>query len=173
MSGSWIRKTVYAPHIIEHMLSEHSYARALRSHFLTAACLTASILDAFSLIDHIDVRCLLMFTVPFSKVHAPSPVAFRKIPLKSQLMLQMLLRKLFLLIGLLENFPSLALRWYKCYERSYITRWGDRAVGTTSCTRSEIWFQFSMKLGILHILQGRIQVLRKRGSNIFDVWLAM
>ena len=32
-------------HTIEHMLSGHAYARAIRSHFLTAASLTALLLD--------------------------------------------------------------------------------------------------------------------------------
>ena len=41
------------------MLSGHAYARALRSHFLTAASLTALILDAPNLMDDIDVRRLL------------------------------------------------------------------------------------------------------------------
>ena len=46
-------------HMIEHMLSGHAYGRALRSHFLTAASRTALILDSSSLMDEIDVRCLL------------------------------------------------------------------------------------------------------------------
>ena len=48
-------------HTIEHnyMLSGHAYARALRSHFLTAASLTALILDTSSLMDEIHVRRLL------------------------------------------------------------------------------------------------------------------
>ena len=46
-------------HTIEHVLSGHAYARALRSHFLTAAPLTASIIDTSSLMDEIDVKRLL------------------------------------------------------------------------------------------------------------------
>ena len=41
------------------MLSGHADARALRSHFLTAAYLTALVLDTSSLMDEIDVRRLL------------------------------------------------------------------------------------------------------------------
>ena len=40
------------------MLSGHAYDRALRSHFLTAASLTALILDASSLMDETDARRL-------------------------------------------------------------------------------------------------------------------
>ena len=48
------------PHTIEHnMFSGHAYVRALRSHFLTAASLTALVLDASSLMDEIDIRRLL------------------------------------------------------------------------------------------------------------------
>ena len=47
-------------HTIEHiMLSRNAYARALRSHFLTVASMTALGLDASSFMDEIDVRCLL------------------------------------------------------------------------------------------------------------------
>ena len=46
-------------HTIEHMLSGHAYDRTLRSHFLTAASLTAVILDVSSLMDEIDVRRLI------------------------------------------------------------------------------------------------------------------
>ena len=46
-------------HTIEHMLSGHAYSRALHSHFLTAASLTALVLDTSILMDEIDVRRLL------------------------------------------------------------------------------------------------------------------
>ena len=46
-------------HTIEHMLNGHAYARAIRSHFLTAASLTALILDTSSLMDETHVRRLL------------------------------------------------------------------------------------------------------------------
>ena len=64
MSGIWIMNTferLLMFHTIEHydMLSGHAYARALRSHFLTAASLTALILDTSSLMHEIDVRRLL------------------------------------------------------------------------------------------------------------------
>ena len=69
------------------MLSGHAYARALRSHSLTTASLTALILDASSLMDEIDVikALTIMFTVPFYNVHVPPPLSFRKMPSKSQL----------------------------------------------------------------------------------------
>ena len=74
------------PHTIEHMFSRHAYVRALRPHFLTAASLTALVLDESGLMDEIDVRRLLyMFTVLFCNVPVPPPVSFRKIPSKSQL----------------------------------------------------------------------------------------
>ena len=46
-------------HTIEHMLSGHAYAQALHSHFLTAASLTALILDTSSVMGEIDIRRLL------------------------------------------------------------------------------------------------------------------
>ena len=46
-------------HTIEHMLNGHAYARAIRSHFLTATSLTALILDTSSLMDETHGRCLL------------------------------------------------------------------------------------------------------------------
>ena len=67
--GGWIRNERYMdmntferllmPHTIEHMFSGHAYVRALRPHFLTAASLTALVLDASSLMDEIDVGRLL------------------------------------------------------------------------------------------------------------------
>ena len=47
------------------MLSGHAYARALRSHFLSAAFLTALILDTSILIDGVDVRRILFSQFPF------------------------------------------------------------------------------------------------------------
>ena len=53
------------PHTIAHMLSGHAYIRALRPHFLTAASLTALVLDVSSLMDKIDVRRLLCLQFSF------------------------------------------------------------------------------------------------------------
>lgn len=41
-------ETVYAPKTVEHMLSGHAYARALRAHFLTAAAVTKLMLEEHS-----------------------------------------------------------------------------------------------------------------------------
>jgi hypothetical protein len=62
MRGSGIEdlwETVYASKSIEHMLTGHAYARALRSHFLTAAALTSIMLQTPGSVDDIDVPRLV------------------------------------------------------------------------------------------------------------------
>ena len=48
MKGSGIESlwaTIYAPKTVEHMLTGHAYARALRGHFITSAALTRLMID--------------------------------------------------------------------------------------------------------------------------------
>jgi len=62
MKGSGLEdlwETVYAPNSIEHMLTGHAYARALRSHFLTSAALTSLIIQISGSADTLNAKHLL------------------------------------------------------------------------------------------------------------------
>jgi len=77
-------ETVYAPNSIEHMLTGHAYARALRSHFLTSAALTALMLEMPNSCDDIYIprlldvhNALLTGTCLTSRVHQEDDVQKR------------------------------------------------------------------------------------------------